>query len=152
MYVVLEPFVNMNLEVELGKLGVEANRTRTTYLSEWTTMKAYLHLLDKEKEKLAEYACPYMRRDVGGHGLESLGEKIRMAREGYDGVVHVTPFTCMPETIAENIMPTTIENIPVLTMICDEQMSKAGVLTRLEAFVDLLESRRRNARRTAVKV
>ena len=144
-YVVLEPFVNLNLEVELGKLGVEVTRTRTTYLSEWTSARAYLNVLSKEKRKLAKYAEPYLKRDVGGHGLESLAEKVRLARAGYDGVVHVTPFTCMPETIAQNIMPRTKENIPVLTMVCDEQVTKAGVLTRLEAFVDLLESRRRNS-------
>jgi predicted nucleotide-binding protein (sugar kinase/HSP70/actin superfamily) len=40
-------------------------------------------------------------------------------------------------------MPSTKENIPVLTILCDEQIAKAGVLTRLEAFVDLLERKRR---------
>jgi hypothetical protein len=40
-------------------------------------------------------------------------------------------------------MPSTRENIPVLTILCDEQMTKPGMLTRIEAFVDLLERRRR---------
>ncbi|GAF96418.1 unnamed protein product, partial [marine sediment metagenome] len=29
------------------------------------------------------------------------------------------------------------------SIICDEQIAKAGILTRLEAFVDLLERKRR---------
>ena len=37
--------------------------------------------------------------------------------------------------------------MPVLTILCDEQLAKPGVLTRLEAFVDLLERRRRNGNR-----
>ncbi len=49
----------------------------------------------------------------------------------------------MPEIIAQNIMPKTKENLPVLTILCDEQLAKPGMLTRLEAFVDLLERRRR---------
>jgi len=49
----------------------------------------------------------------------------------------------MPEIMAQNIMPTTRENIPVLTILCDEQIAKPGMLTRLEAFVDLLKRRRR---------
>jgi len=61
----------------------------------------------------------------------------------YDGLVHLAPFTCMPEIIAQNIMPKTKEDIPVLTILCDEQLAKPGMLTRLEAFVDLLERRRR---------
>jgi predicted nucleotide-binding protein (sugar kinase/HSP70/actin superfamily) len=144
MYVVLEPFCNLNLEVELGKLGVEVMRTKATYLSEWTSIKSYMGVLNSEKRRMAKYAYPYLKRDVGGHGLESVAEKVRLARDGYDGVVHLTPFTCMPETIAQNIMPTTKEKIPVLTLICDEQATKTGVLTRLEAFVDLLERRRRS--------
>jgi predicted nucleotide-binding protein (sugar kinase/HSP70/actin superfamily) len=71
-----------------------------------------------------------------------VGEKIRLAPE-YDGLVHLAPFTCMPEAIAQNIMLTTKEDIPVLTILCDEQLGKAGLLTRVEAFVDLLEWRRR---------
>ncbi len=34
-------------------------------------------------------------------------------------------------------------DIPSLTLIFDEQMGKAGMITRLEAFTDLLERRRR---------
>ena len=79
---------------------------------------------------------------IGGDGWESVGEKVLHAGE-YDGLVHLAPFTCMPEIIAENIMPSTRESIPVLTILCDEQIAKAGVLTRLEAFVDLLERKRR---------
>ena len=61
----------------------------------------------------------------------------------YDGIIHLAPFTCMPEIVAQNIMLTTKEDIPVLTILCDEQIAKPGVLTRLEAFVDLLERKRR---------
>jgi predicted nucleotide-binding protein (sugar kinase/HSP70/actin superfamily) len=84
---------------------------------------------------------PYLKRDVGGDGWETVGEKVLHAKE-YDGIVHLAPFTCMPEIVAQNIMPSTKEKIPVLTILCDEQLAKAGVLTRLEAFVDLLERKR----------
>jgi benzoyl-CoA reductase/2-hydroxyglutaryl-CoA dehydratase subunit BcrC/BadD/HgdB len=52
----------------------------------------------------------------------------------------------MPEIVAQNIMPSTREDIPVLAVTCDEQMAKQGMLTRLEAFVDLLGFRRRRRR------
>jgi predicted nucleotide-binding protein (sugar kinase/HSP70/actin superfamily) len=142
IYAVMEPFANMNLEVELGKLGVEVRRTRTTFFSEWARFGSF-NVLDKEKKKLRKFALPYLKRDVGGYGLESLAEKVRLSNRGYDGIVHLTPFTCMPEAIAQNIMPSTTETIPVLTVLCDEQMAKAGLLTRLEAFVDLLKWRRK---------
>jgi predicted nucleotide-binding protein (sugar kinase/HSP70/actin superfamily) len=58
-------------------------------------------------------------------------------------MIHLAPFTCMPEGIAQNIMPSTREDLPVLAIYCDEQTSKAGMLTRLEAFVDMLKLKRK---------
>jgi len=140
-YVVLEPFSNFDIESELGKLGVEVRRT--TFVSEWTKFSLFLNPLGiNEKERIHRAALPYLKRDIGGDGWESVGEKVLHARE-YDGIIHLAPFTCMPEIVAQNIMPKTKEKIPVLTILCDEQIAKMGVMTRLEAFVDLLERRRR---------
>jgi predicted nucleotide-binding protein (sugar kinase/HSP70/actin superfamily) len=143
IYVVTQPFANQNLEVELGRLGVEVRRTRSTFLSEYVRFSTYLNVLSNEKKKPSGLARPYMKRDVGGHGQESVAEKVLLAREGFDGLVHVMPFTCMPEVMAQNILPLTKEDIPVLTVICDEQMAQPALRTRLEAFTDLLRRRRR---------
>ncbi|MDP2730239.1 MAG: acyl-CoA dehydratase activase-related protein [Dehalococcoidales bacterium] len=140
-YVVLEPFSNFDIESELGKLGVEVRRT--TFISEWTKFSLFLNPLGiNEKAKLHQAALPYLKRDIGGEGWESVGEKVLHAN-GYDGLIHLAPFTCIPEIVAQNIMPHTREDIPVLTILCDEHSSKTGILTRLEAFVDLLKRRRR---------
>ncbi len=141
IYVVLEPFSNFDVESELGKLGVEVRRT--TFVSEWTKFNLFLNPLGvNEKDRIHKAALPYLKRDIGGDGWESVGEKVLHAKE-YDGIIHLAPFTCMPEIIAQNIMPKTRESIPVLTILCDEQITKTGMLTRLEAFVDLLERKRR---------
>jgi len=140
-YVLLEPFSNMDVEKELGRLGVEVRRSLFT--SEWTKFSLFLNPLGvNEKDRLHKAAMPYLKRDIGGEGWESVGEKVLHAKD-YDGLVHLAPFTCMPEIVAQNIMPSTKENIPVLTILCDEQLGKPGMLTRLEAFVDLLKHRRR---------
>ena len=149
-YVVLEPFSNFDIENELGKLGVEVRRK--TFLSEWTRFSYFLNPLGiNEKERIHRAAEPYLKRDIGGDGWESVGEKVLHSDE-YDGIVHLAPFTCMPEIIAQNIMPTTKENLPVLTILCDEQMTKTGVLTRLEAFVDLLRHKRKAAEKARREV
>ncbi len=47
--------------------------------------------------------------------------------------------------MTQNIIPN-IRNdndIPVLSLILDEQMGRAGFVTRLEAFVDLIRRRKR---------
>ncbi len=149
-YVVLEPFSSFDIERELGKMGVEVRRK--TFISGWTKFTMFLNPFGiNENRRIHRAALPYLKRDVGGDGWESVGEKVLHAGE-YDGLIHLAPFTCMPEIIAQNIMPSTREQLPVLTILCDEQIAKPGVITRLEAFVDLLERRRRTrerARRSA---
>ncbi len=150
IYVVIEPFANMDIEMELGKLGVEVKRTIT--LSRWIKYSLFLNYLGVDEwRKVHKLAKPYLDHDVGGDGWESVGEKVLYAREGCDGVIHLAPFTCMPEIVAQNIMSSTREDIPVLAVICDEQLAKQGMLTRLEAFVDLLSFRRRRRDGTGVR-
>jgi predicted nucleotide-binding protein (sugar kinase/HSP70/actin superfamily) len=146
VFVVLDPFANMDIEVELGKLGVQVERTLS--LSRWVKYRLFLNYLGVDEWKeVHQAALPYLKRNVGGDGWESVGEKVVYAREGYDGVIHLAPFTCMPEIVAQNIMPSTEEDIPVLTVLYDEQMAKPGMITRLEAFVDLLKFRRKRRRK-----
>lgn len=51
----------------------------------------------------------------------------------------------MPEIMSQNIFPAMREkcDVPILPLIMDEQTGKAGYLTRLEAFVDLMRRRKR---------
>jgi len=153
IFVVLDPFVNMDVEKELGRLGVEVHRT--ILLSDWTRSSLILAPFGYSQHKEAhEAAMPYLKRDVGGDGWESVGDTVVHANEGFDGVFHLTPFTCMPEIIAQNIMPKVMQDtqIPVLTITCDEQMGRQGVITRVEAFVDLMRRKREESRRRLARI
>lgn len=147
IYTLLDPFVNLEIEKELGKLGVEV--TRSLYLSEWVNTHLLLNYSKEVKTKpFAELAKPYLNYFVGGHGRETVGYAVGFAKEGYDGLIQLAPLTCMPEIIAHNIM-TPIKkdwSIPILTIYIDEQSGKAGFLTRIEGFIDLI-SRQKNLKR-----
>jgi len=67
-----------------------------------------------------------------------------------EGVVHIGTVTCNPETDSQCILPRVSrkEDIPVITLKVDEHTGKAGIVTRLEAFADLL-ARKKKARKTA---
>ncbi len=139
IYVMLEHFVNLEIERHLGRLGVEVERS--IYLSEWVNDHLFLGLLKMKSSKAArEFAPPYINHFVGGHGQETIGSTVLFARARYDGVIQVQPFTCMPEIVAESVLPTVSKDygIPTFCLIVDEHSGDGGVLTRLEAFVDLL--------------
>lgn len=142
-FLAVDPFCNMDLEEELGKRGVEV--TRHAYLMEWAKVWLFFEALGMSHGKKVQRAAGrYLRRDVSGDAVQSLGETILHQQKGFDGIVHIMPFTCMPEIVAQNIFPklTKEYNIPVLSLVLDEQMGRSGILTRLEAFVDLMARRR----------
>jgi predicted nucleotide-binding protein (sugar kinase/HSP70/actin superfamily) len=147
IYMLLEPYANLDLERVLGEMGVEVERS--IYISHWIKehlVLSTLHLKGSRQTKKA--AAPYLNHFVGGHGWESVGDTVRYARRGFDGVVHILPFTCTPEIVAQSILPTVSreQGIPVISFSLDEQSGEAGFITRLEAFMDLLKQRRTTQR------
>jgi predicted nucleotide-binding protein (sugar kinase/HSP70/actin superfamily) len=145
IYVVLDPFSNLDIEQELAKMGVITRRS--LYTSRWIKWSLFLNPLGIDQwGKVHRAARPYLTRDIGGDGWETVGEKISGAHH-FDGMVHLSPFTCMPETMAQNFMLNIKEGLPVLSVSLDEQTSKAGLVTRLEAFVDMIKRKKlRNLR------
>jgi predicted nucleotide-binding protein (sugar kinase/HSP70/actin superfamily) len=145
-YAVLEPFFNLDLERELGRLGAEVRRT--LMMSHWARGMLILEALGfPRRPEIDRAAKPYLRWDVSGEGWVTVGQAVINARQGIDGLIETLPFTCIPEITALNILPRISReyNLPVLSFIFDEQSGRAGMRTRLEAFVDLLQ-RRRDAR------
>jgi predicted nucleotide-binding protein (sugar kinase/HSP70/actin superfamily) len=149
-FMVIEPFSNMDLEDMLGKMGVEV--TRHASFSDWARVWLILEALGiSHGKKVKKAAAPYLSRDVSGDALQTLGETILHQEEGFDGIIHLLPFTCMPEIIAQSIMPQVTKNhdIPVMSIVLDEQMGRAGFITRVEAFVDLMARRRTQKKKKA---
>ena len=97
-----------------------------------------------QAEATDQAAKPYLRWNVGGEGLVTVGNAVMHAKRGIDGLVELLPFTCIPEIAALNILPRISRdyNLPIISFILDEQSGRAGMRTRLEAFVDLLNRRR----------
>jgi predicted nucleotide-binding protein (sugar kinase/HSP70/actin superfamily) len=120
-------------------MGVEVRRS--IYLTSYAHHDVLSTRGDMGSRKLA---LPYLAQKVGGHGQNSVGDIIRYAEQGFNGVVQLAPFSCIPEIVAKSLVPRLSKDhgIPVLTLFIDEQTGAAGVQTRLEAFVDLMEQRR----------
>ncbi len=144
IFTVLEPFANYEIEKRLGLLGVEVNRS--IWLSAWINEHLFGGLLRINHETVhdKELASPYLNSFVGGHGKETVGCTVGFARRNYDGVIQLAPLTCMPEIVAHSIFPALTRDykIPLLTFYLDEHSGEAGIQTRLEAFIDLIEAQR----------
>lgn len=146
IYLVCDKFSNQDIVKELGKMGVQTRKSLTvsSFLKDAIIPKIF-RKGETHLQRANRLAKPYLMRDIGGDALECVSDVAYANERGIDGIIHISPFTCMPEIMSQNIFPKMRENcdVPILPLIMDEQTGKAGYLTRLEAFVDLMRRRKR---------
>ena len=133
-YTIMEPFSNHFMEKELAKMGIVVDR--------WMNLSHSLFSEPKKeaKSKIANYA----EYDMGATCMMTLDRALHWAKRKYDGIIHVKSFGCTPETdvipVLQNI--SNDYNIPILFFSFDSQTSDTGVMTRLEAFHDMIRMRK----------
>jgi predicted nucleotide-binding protein (sugar kinase/HSP70/actin superfamily) len=143
IYTVLEPFTNLYIEDKLMDYGVSTKRrlTPSWWLQNMILLPTKLNSLDIKRG-----AKEYLSLNIGGHARECIGEAVLAHEEGFDGAIQIFPMGCMPEIVSKSILPSIAKDkdFPIMTLVVDEMTGEAGYVTRVEAFVDLLERRRDN--------
>ncbi len=106
------------------------------------------HSLFQQAQKITQKYFP--KDTVGGHGKESVTWAIYYALAGYDGVVHIMPFPCMPEATVSSLIDEVSKDfgIPVNQLVFDQQFGEQNLLTRAEAMVNLLRFKKRGLKST----
>ncbi|MGJ0847869.1 CoA protein activase [Tissierella praeacuta] len=144
IYTVIEPFSNLYIEDKLMDYGVTTSRklTPSWWVKDMILVPTKLNSLDIKKG-----AKEYLNLGIGGHARECIGEAVLAYEEGFDGAIQIFPMGCMPEIVSKAILPTISKDkdFPIMSLVVDEMTGEAGLVTRIEAFVDLLERRRRYA-------
>jgi predicted nucleotide-binding protein (sugar kinase/HSP70/actin superfamily) len=147
LYTVMDPHINRGVEQKLGELGAEVTRTSWFSTHIRKSLRWDKNEQGSERIRFFEASKAYLGYDVGAECNVSIGEAILRSQEGYDGVVHLMPFACMPETTASGILTQVGKdwNIPILTLILDEQEIEGRIQTLLEAFIEMLQWKRKAA-------
>lgn len=157
-FTILDEESNHHIEKKLAKMGAEVHR--------WMTLSSSVVVCPEEGmgKKLSHYfkydikkfpssiwhkihlkqVSKYIKYDMGGSSVATATMAEQYAKEGFDGLVHVKSFGCMPEM---DIIPV-LHNIsadykvPTLYLSYDTQTSDTGIETRLEAFYDMIQMRK----------
>ena len=136
-FTVMDPFGNHNVEKILGYMGegVEIDRWMTT---------THRNMDYDEKKDLA-LLRPYVHYSMGPTTSATLAAALRYAEAGFDGIVHVKAFGCTPEVDAMSVLQniSADRKIPILYLSYDSQTADAGIQTRLEAFYDMIDMKRK---------
>lgn len=146
IYVIMESSTNMEIEKRLNALGAEV--TNVQCISDWINHNTLPRVFNRSKSwKVFDMGKEYKECACGGHDMENTGWIAEFAREGYDGIVHLMPFGCLPELVTRSLIPEMSEELdmPILSVSLDEQMGEANLQTRIEAFVDLCRSKKNSS-------
>lgn len=127
-YNIYDNFTNMNIVEKLNKFGVGV--ITEEYLSD--------DLKEISLKKL--YKKPFwtfFRENYGFTTYEASEKKV-------DGIIYLSSFACGIDSVAIELIKDEIGDFPFLILKIDEQTGEAGLDTRIEAFIDMLERRQEN--------
>ena len=65
-----------------------------------------------------------------------------LCRDRVDGILLVTAFPCGPDSLVNELLMRRIKGLPVAHILLDELNCEAGILTRIESFVDIIRHRK----------
>jgi predicted nucleotide-binding protein (sugar kinase/HSP70/actin superfamily) len=77
---------------------------------------------------------------------EVVGAGEHYLSSGVDGVINVMPFGCGPDSLMMDVVrrrAARLGNTPFMNLVIDEHTSQVGIITRLEAFLDMIYRKKR---------
>ena len=144
IYVIMESSTNMDIEQTLNSMGIEVESVQ--YISDWVKHNIQPNFIGGSKShQVIHKAKRFVKMNLGGHDMENIGWMVDFKERGFDAVVHLMPFGCLPELITQSAIPTISQelDLPILSLSLDEQNGTANNRTRIEAFVDLVRNKKR---------
>jgi len=139
--------VNQGLENKIKKFGgnpINASNSSGFIRNQFLFFKT-LSLFKKDfMKEYKEKAKNYFNGELGGHSVENISHLLYFIDRKIDGIIHIAPLTCMPETTIENYVHDicSSNNIPLLKVPIDENNSEANLETRLETYLELIKMKK----------
>lgn len=90
----------------------------------------------------------YLHPAPGGTEILTCARAVEFAKEGYDGIMHIYSFGCLPQTA---VLPAVRKigkdyGIPILSISLGDRFDMQSLETRIDAFLDILYAKKRQER------
>jgi len=124
-YILFDHYISVDILNKLRELGASVT----------TSFSLPPKIIDQEASKYQEVSWTYEREIIGAVSYYSHTAKA-------DGIIYLVSFGCGPGSIVKEIIMREIlkgVNVPFLSLVMDEHTGEAGVLTRLESFLDMIK-------------
>lgn len=141
-YTVWESDINFDIVGKLQKMGVGIHISIT--VSHYIKKALKLDFFSRRAEK--REAKRLLSEGIGGHGFDSIVSTIWYGKQGFDGIIHLLPLSCMPESTVEVLVDQVAKkyNVPLYRFPIDENNFEAGFDTRLSTFVSMIKRKKKS--------
>jgi len=109
----------------------------TKYFEEKGIKVAYADVISMREAKLKAKNA-YSSRVNWRVSAENIGG-IQKYGDCVDGLVLISTFPCGPDSLFNELIIRTTKDKPILSLVLDEHDAGAGIQTRLESFIDIIE-------------
>ncbi|MDI6715651.1 MAG: acyl-CoA dehydratase activase-related protein [Actinomycetota bacterium] len=127
-YNVHDPYINLNLIKKLKKWGV------SVATEEMIPPK----ILEHEANRLPKRLFWSYEREVVGAAFHWMRNK------SVDGIIYILSFACGQDSLIQVLLESEAKkrkSVPLMSLVIDEHSGEAGMITRVEAFIDMLRWR-----------
>jgi predicted nucleotide-binding protein (sugar kinase/HSP70/actin superfamily) len=137
-YTCIDEFTNRRILERLNRMGLEV----ISPMSEYGFMSVVTRLYYRTQAHRIERARKFFKAPGGGDSLLSVAYAQEFA-DSCDGILHLYPFTCLPETSVRQVLQPYLDDreVPYLHLSIDEQTAEEGFATRLETFAEIVRAR-----------
>ncbi|MDR0272757.1 MAG: acyl-CoA dehydratase activase-related protein, partial [Clostridiales bacterium] len=73
---------------------------------------------------------------------KELTGSVEYYKDKVDGIIFMTTFPCGPDSLAIELIMRKIKDVPMTNLIIDSNFGEAGLQTRIESFIDILEAKK----------
>lgn len=131
-YNLFDSFINMGLINKVRKMGYRVH----------TVEGIKPEIINRYAYQLPKKMFWTFGRELIGSGLYAMDQKFL-----FNGVIFLSSFACGLDSIIADYIERRIKresNLPFMQLVIDEHTGEAGIDTRIEAFIEMIERRRDN--------
>ena len=95
---------------------------------------------DKINHELVDEECRKISTDIHWTPNKEIVASTKYYEDIVDGIILISSFPCGPDSLMNEQISHKIKKVPIITLIFEDLNNDAGIITRLESFIDILNN------------
>lgn len=95
---------------------------------------------DKINHELIDEECRKISTDIHWTHNKEIVASTKYYEDIVDGIILISSFPCGPDSLMNEQISHKIKKVPIITLIFEDLNNDAGIITRLESFIDILNN------------